>query len=242
MWWPRVGSTPQSLFFLNNSDALYSYDRNNLSDDDLDGAVVRIDGDYRTSWVDAGETATRKRWKRPRVTASADSNTTINIDVYLDSDSANIKRFMQFDVTAPNEISRGGTAVWGHAGQCRRQPVFSVRQVGCCRYRLQYPVQVFSVMTTLGVGLLTSWLSRSVVAAGEVMATASVTNTFVQDATTSAAEMNQNFTDVETFMNSSVMHLDGTNQMTGNLDLDNNFLTNVETPIASKRRGNKIIC
>ena len=71
------------------------------------------------------------------------------------------------------------------------------------------------------------------------MATASVTNTFFQDGTTSAADMNQNFTDVETFMNSSVLHLDGTNQMTGNLDLDNNFLTNVGTPIASSDAATK---
>ena len=134
------GSTPQSLFFLNNSDALYSYNRNNLQDDDEDGTVVRIEGYYRTSWVDAGETATRKRWKRPRVTASADSNTTVNIDVFLDSDQDNIKRFMQFDVTVPSEAALWGTAVWGDPWYAPADQYFQFDKLGAAGtgYNIQF--------------------------------------------------------------------------------------------------------
>ena len=51
------------------------------------------------------------------------------------------------------------------------------------------------------------------------MATASVTNTFVTATTMSSSAMNTNFTDLTSFLNSSVLHLDGSKTMTGNLKL-----------------------
>lgn len=65
------------------------------------------------------------------------------------------------------------------------------------------------------------------------MATASVTNTFVDAATTSASAMNQNFTDVETFENSSTVHKDGSKSMSGDLDAGGFTLTGVAAPTVS---------
>ena len=62
------------------------------------------------------------------------------------------------------------------------------------------------------------------------MATASVTNTFLQDATTSAADMNQNFTDVETFLNASTVHVDGSKSMSGDFDAGGFQFTSVGDP------------
>jgi hypothetical protein len=64
------------------------------------------------------------------------------------------------------------------------------------------------------------------------MATAAVTNTFVQLATTSAAAMNTNFTELETFENSSVVHVDGSKTMTADLDAGGFKLTGLGTPSA----------
>ena len=47
------------------------------------------------------------------------------------------------------------------------------------------------------------------------MATASVTNTFVNGTTAEAAEVNTNFDDLVTFLNGSIIHVDGSKQFTG---------------------------
>lgn len=65
------------------------------------------------------------------------------------------------------------------------------------------------------------------------MATASVTNTFVQGNVTSASTMNQNFTDVETFMNSDTVHVDGSKTMTGDLDMGGFTIGSVGNPAAA---------
>lgn len=51
------------------------------------------------------------------------------------------------------------------------------------------------------------------------MATASVTNTFAQNTTAEADEVNANFTDLVNFLNTEILHLDGTNSMAGQLSL-----------------------
>jgi len=65
------------------------------------------------------------------------------------------------------------------------------------------------------------------------MATASVTNTFVEGAVTSASTMNQNFTDIETFLNSDTVHVDGSKTMTGDLDMNGFTISSVGDPSAS---------
>ena len=62
------------------------------------------------------------------------------------------------------------------------------------------------------------------------MATASVTNTFVNAAASSAAAMNTNFADLVTFLNGSVIHVDGSKAMTGALDAGGFRVKNVASP------------
>ena len=64
-WNRGSGSDGDPLFFINTADlpntGLYRYDRTYVVDADPDGTTVRIDGYYRTGWLRAGETATKKR-------------------------------------------------------------------------------------------------------------------------------------------------------------------------------------
>lgn len=65
------------------------------------------------------------------------------------------------------------------------------------------------------------------------MATVSVTNTFVSGEDALASEVNQNFDDLVTFTNSSVMHRDGSKTFTGDVDFGAHKATNMATPSAS---------
>lgn len=57
------------------------------------------------------------------------------------------------------------------------------------------------------------------------MATASVTNTFVNGQTADATEVNTNFTNLLTFLNASVVHVDGSKTMSGALAMGSNKIT-----------------
>lgn len=57
------------------------------------------------------------------------------------------------------------------------------------------------------------------------MATASVTNTLVTATTVTAAAHNTNFSDLVTFLNTQVLHLDGAKTMSGNLPMGGNKVT-----------------
>lgn len=57
------------------------------------------------------------------------------------------------------------------------------------------------------------------------MSTASVTNTFVNATTADAGEVNTNFSDLVTFLNGSVLHLDGSKTMTGALAMGSQKIT-----------------
>lgn len=58
------------------------------------------------------------------------------------------------------------------------------------------------------------------------MASLDITNTHVAGTTAKAADVNQNFTDVESFVNNSVVHVDGTKPLTGQLTLFSSSPTN----------------
>lgn len=71
------------------------------------------------------------------------------------------------------------------------------------------------------------------------MATASVTNTFVAAATASSAAVNTNFSDLVSFLNNSVVHVDGSKAMTGDLAMGSNKITGLATPTASTDASTK---
>ncbi len=64
------------------------------------------------------------------------------------------------------------------------------------------------------------------------MATASTTYTFSDGATIEAAQHNTNFGDLVTFLNSDVVHLDGSKAMTGALAMGTNKITGLAAPTA----------
>lgn len=105
------------LFFIETTDlpntGLYRYDRSYYVDEDPDGTTVRIDGYYRTAWLRAGETATKKRWKRPRVTAAARADTNVRVEVFYDFNDVTPRKDQSFPIAGPGGVSLWGTMVWG---------------------------------------------------------------------------------------------------------------------------------
>lgn len=64
------------------------------------------------------------------------------------------------------------------------------------------------------------------------MATAAITNTFVDATPAEAADVNTNFTDLVTFANGSTVHVDGSKAMSGAFDAGTNKIVNVTTGTA----------
>lgn len=71
------------------------------------------------------------------------------------------------------------------------------------------------------------------------MATASVTNTLLNGTDTDADLVNANFNDLVTFLNASVLHVDGSKALTGNLSVGNNRITGLASPSASTDAATK---
>lgn len=65
------------------------------------------------------------------------------------------------------------------------------------------------------------------------MATASKSFTFTDGTTASASQVNANFDDLINFLNSSVLHTDGSNAFVGDLDAGGHKLTNLAPGVAS---------
>lgn len=65
------------------------------------------------------------------------------------------------------------------------------------------------------------------------MATATVTNSLVNGTTVDAVPLNTNFNDLVTFLNASVVHVDGSQAMTGNLAMGSNKMTGLAAPTAA---------
>ena len=105
--WMKIGEDADPLFLQPSDTNLYRYDRAYSVDTDETGNV-RIDGYFRTAWFRAGETATKKRWKRPRVTAAAESDATIVMESFRDFNDATPVAQQEFLIETPD-----GTSVWG---------------------------------------------------------------------------------------------------------------------------------
>lgn len=71
------------------------------------------------------------------------------------------------------------------------------------------------------------------------MATASVSNTFVNGTAADADEVNQNFTQLTDFLNQEVVQVDGSVAMTGAFDAGSNKIVNVTAPTVSTDAANK---
>lgn len=110
--WSKFGADGDPLFLENSSTHMFRYDRS--YETDLVGATeTRIDGYYRTAWMTADETATKKRWKRARVTAAGSAPATIRVQAYLDFDDLTPRRTHEFLIETPEDASLWGTMNWG---------------------------------------------------------------------------------------------------------------------------------
>lgn len=72
------------------------------------------------------------------------------------------------------------------------------------------------------------------------MATASVTNTFTNGTTADATEVNTNFNDLVTFVNGSVLHLDGSKTMSGNVVMGSNRITGLANGTADTDAATRV--
>ena len=106
--WVKTGEDADPLFLFKNDPGIYRYDREYSFDTDADGTPRRIAGRFRTAWLTAGETATKKRWKRPRITTAADSDATLIIRVFHDFNVNATKRSYTQFLTAPEDAT-----LWG---------------------------------------------------------------------------------------------------------------------------------
>lgn len=72
------------------------------------------------------------------------------------------------------------------------------------------------------------------------MATAAVTNTFADATPIEAADFNQNFSDLVSFLNASVIQVDGSVAATGDIPLGGNKITGLGTPVADTDAATKL--
>ena len=111
-FWKKIGDDADPLFLELNDENLYRYDQAYEYDSDDVDAIKRIDGYYRTAWISEGETATKKRWKRPRVTAAANTTTTIQLEVFHDMEDLTPARQIQFPIVVEASASVWDTMLW----------------------------------------------------------------------------------------------------------------------------------
>ena len=113
--WPKVGSDADPLFLFADDSNLYRYDRGYTEDSsDLGAGPVSspIAAHFRSAWITAGETARRKKWKRPKVTSGVTGDATIRMRTYHDFSPSTVARQSERFVTGPGS-ARYGTAVYG---------------------------------------------------------------------------------------------------------------------------------
>jgi len=116
MFWREVDSADLQLFMFHDDDDIYVLDE--TSDFDVVGGVtVPFQAYYRTAWLTAGETATKKRWKRPRISAAANASTTIRVDVFHNFNEQSRTRTSDVAIVAGESGGlwgeNWGTLLWG---------------------------------------------------------------------------------------------------------------------------------
>lgn len=141
--WVKLGSDADPLFLFKGDPNIYRFDRSYTEDraDRGTGVVpVPIRGLYRTSWINAGETATRKRWKRPRITAAAENPCTIRVRVFRDFDDLEYSRQQEFLIAADEGQSVWGTMEWGDNWAEQSEQYYEFERLGSSgtAYAIQY--------------------------------------------------------------------------------------------------------
>jgi hypothetical protein len=84
LYWQRAGGADQLLFTVEDRPGLFNFMDETQTTDRVNDKTYPIRAYLKTNWADGGETATRKRWRRPRVTAAAVQPTNLRVFVYRD--------------------------------------------------------------------------------------------------------------------------------------------------------------
>lgn len=139
IWWKRLDDEADILFIRNIDPNIYRFDVAYETDQFGSDTIVRIDAHYRTAWVTAGETATRKRWKRPRVTAAGQDDLTVRVRVFHDFDEWNHDRQQEFTIVRPPD-SLWGVMVWGDPWAVDQDEIYEFQRLGSSgtAYAVQY--------------------------------------------------------------------------------------------------------
>ena len=112
--WTKIGSDGDPLFLQVDDTEMYRFDFE-AKVDTFTAGTVPIQGRFRTAWLRAGETATKKRWKRPRVTAAASSDATMTVRVYTDFDDRDYTRQQEFLISTTASATLWNSFNWGAA-------------------------------------------------------------------------------------------------------------------------------
>lgn len=110
--WVVGGSNDRALFVFDGDVNVYEFDETATVDVDNVG-TNRIDGYFTTAWFATETDAVKKRWKRPHLTAAADSDLTLRVRIFKDFNNAAIYRDQTIAMTAATVEGIWGTMDWG---------------------------------------------------------------------------------------------------------------------------------
>jgi hypothetical protein len=82
LYWQRPNGNDKLLFTVEDVGALFDFMDETRQVDVVNGIVYPVRAYLKTNWADGKETATRKRWRRPRVTAAAEQPATLNVRAF----------------------------------------------------------------------------------------------------------------------------------------------------------------
>jgi hypothetical protein len=88
-----IGETPVLAF-----SRLYDLGDETQMTDRIGDTSFPVRGYLKTHWITAGETATRKRWRRPRITAGATQACQLRMRVYRNYDTLNESKVVLFPI------------------------------------------------------------------------------------------------------------------------------------------------
>lgn len=108
----RGHHTDDHLAYVYGTNLIFNLDVNGQYFDDFGGeiGVQPIDAWYRTRWIDLGEPAVKKRWRRTEALLQVDQGYDLPVVSYSDYDStASVKNFK---FTSSSSVAAGSDGIW----------------------------------------------------------------------------------------------------------------------------------
>jgi hypothetical protein len=111
--WSPPGAATTFLAAHVGGTQVLSLDNTDVAYDDFGAGAVHIDSYYRTRWVDLGQPALPKRWKRPQIVVKGGEPAVIGVEAFSDYDPTRIRRNFTITTTADATGMVWGTGQWG---------------------------------------------------------------------------------------------------------------------------------